>query len=67
MNSAVLRIAVAIENLKNDERGTVMLEYGLVAGLIAITAVVGAGALGGALEQAFQTIITELPGYVPPP
>jgi Flp pilus assembly pilin Flp len=36
-------------------------------GVIGLAAVVGAQALGGGLNAAFNEIVTQLPGYVPTP
>ena len=43
-----------------DESGATAIEYGLIAALIALAIVVGAGALGNALERAVQEIATKL-------
>lgn len=43
-----------------DESGATAIEYGLIATLIGIAIIVGAGALGGALNTAFQSITSEL-------
>lgn len=41
--------------LKN-ESGATAIEYGLIAALIALTIIVGAGSLGNALNNQFETI-----------
>ena len=43
-----------------DEEGLVAIEYALIATLVALAFVVGAGALGTKLEAVFQTIVTKL-------
>lgn len=43
-----------------DESGATAIEYGLIAALIALAIVVGAGALGNALDDKFQNIANEL-------
>jgi pilus assembly protein Flp/PilA len=42
----------------NDESGAAAIEYALIAGLIALAIVGGAGALGKALGTKFDTIST---------
>ena len=39
-----------------DESGATAIEYGLIAALIALAIMVGAGALGNALDDKFQAI-----------
>jgi pilus assembly protein Flp/PilA len=39
-----------------DESGATAIEYGLIAALIALAIMVGAGALGTALNNKFQAI-----------
>jgi pilus assembly protein Flp/PilA len=41
-----------------DESGATAIEYGLIAALIALAIIVGAGALGTALNTQFNTIAT---------
>lgn len=43
-----------------DESGATAIEYGLIAALIALAIVVGAGMLGTALDEQFQHIADEL-------
>ena len=43
-----------------DESGATAIEYGLIAALIALAIMVGAGALGNALNDQFGTIATKL-------
>ena len=45
-----------IQRFWNDEEGATAIEYGLIAGLIAVALVTVLGALGGQLELAFQKI-----------
>jgi pilus assembly protein Flp/PilA len=42
-----------------DESGATAIEYGLIAALIALAIMVGAGQLGNALDQKFKDIATE--------
>jgi pilus assembly protein Flp/PilA len=39
-----------------DESGATAIEYGLIAALIALAIMVGAGAVGNALDEKFQGI-----------
>ena len=49
-----------LKNFANDESGATAIEYGLIAALIALAIVAGAGALGTALDEQFQGIATRL-------
>ena len=52
-------MSMAVKFLR-DESGATAIEYGLIAALIALGIVVGAGALGNALNAEFTTIGTTL-------
>lgn len=43
-----------------DESGATAIEYGLIAALIALAIIVGAGALGNSLNSKFQKIANKL-------
>ncbi len=43
-----------------DESGATAIEYGLIAALIALAIMVGAGAVGNALDKQFNEIASEL-------
>ena len=43
-----------------DESGATAIEYGLIAALISVALIAGAGALGGALNNTFTNLSTEL-------
>ena len=43
-----------------DESGATAIEYGLMAALIALAIITGAGALGGAINQQFEDAATAL-------
>jgi pilus assembly protein Flp/PilA len=47
-------------NFVKDESGATAIEYGLIAALIALAIVVGATALGNALNKQFNNIATAL-------
>ncbi len=44
----------------NDESGATAIEYGLIAALIALAIILGAGAVGNTLGTKFNDIATEL-------
>lgn len=46
-----------------DESGATAIEYGLIAALIALAIVAGAGALGNSLDDMFTRISGDLDGY----
>jgi pilus assembly protein Flp/PilA len=43
-----------------DESGATAIEYGLIAALIALAIMVGAGAVGNSLDQKFTDISSKL-------
>jgi len=45
-----------ITRFMNDEEGATAIEYGLLAALIAVAIIVGAGALGQALNGQFNSL-----------
>jgi|HubBroStandDraft_1064217.scaffolds.fasta_scaffold104020_1 pilus assembly protein Flp/PilA len=47
--------------LANDERGVTALEYGLIAGLIAVVIVASVTALGTKLAATFTSITAAMP------
>jgi len=50
----------AVKRLVREEEGVAAIEYGLLAGLIAVGIIVGATALGGDLNTLFTNIGTKL-------
>lgn len=40
----------------NDESGATAIEYGLIAGLIAVAIIAGAGSLGNSLDDMFDNL-----------
>ena len=46
----------------NDEKGISAIEYGFIAGLIAISIIVGAGLLGVTLNNIFTDIAPNITG-----
>jgi pilus assembly protein Flp/PilA len=57
----MLAYAMTWAQLKADRRGVTALEYGIIAGLISIVIVAGAGIFGGKLLTVFTTIGAALP------
>ena len=51
-----------IKNFWADEEGATAIEYGLIAGLIAVAIIVGASTLGGGLNKVFCGIANLLGG-----
>jgi pilus assembly protein Flp/PilA len=49
-----------LQKFINDDSGATAIEYGLIAALIALAIIVGAGALGNALNSKFAGIATTL-------
>ena len=45
-----------------DESGATAIEYGLIASLIGVAIIVGAGALGTSLNSTFNAISTQIKG-----
>ena len=55
----------SVKDFVADNSGVTIIEYGLIAGLIAVGIVVGATALGTNLNGLFTRIATKLTGFVP--
>lgn len=51
----------AFQELKADRRGVTALEYGLLAGLIAVVIIGAVTTLGSKLSTLFSTVSTALP------
>jgi pilus assembly protein Flp/PilA len=56
-----------IKKFLNDESGATAIEYGLIAALIALAIMVGAGALGNAIGDKFNTIAKSVEEGKPQP
>jgi pilus assembly protein Flp/PilA len=59
-----LNMRTFLNNLKalaNDERGVTALEYGLIAGLVAVVIVTSVTTLGTKLQTTFTSIAAALP------
>ena len=53
-------MATIIKTLAKSKKGVTAIEYGLIAGAIAIAIIVGVTALGGNLRTLFGTVQTEV-------
>lgn len=53
-----------IRDFWDDEEGATAIEYGLIAGLIAVVIAVGASALGTGLNTTFCAIVAKLGAVV---
>ncbi|QKC82730.1 Flp family type IVb pilin [Mesorhizobium sp. NZP2077] len=49
-----------VSRFMRDESGATAIEYGLIAALIALAIITGAGALGNAINGKFTTIGTKV-------
>lgn len=54
-----------IKRFSSDESGATAIEYGLIAALIAVALIVGAGTLGNNLNTKFSSIATKIGSTVP--
>lgn len=50
-----------IKNFWKDEEGATAIEYGLIAGLIAVAIIVAVGDIGTRLQKVFEYIRDQLP------
>ncbi len=57
-------MAKLVARFVKDESGATAIEYGLIAALIALAIVVGAGALGNSISDLFNRIADELDSQV---
>ena len=60
MPQAFLFLKAWIATRTSEDRGATMVEYGLLVAFIALVALVGVTALGGALNTLFQGIADQL-------
>ena len=59
----MLNLFVSIQNRiaeLRDEEGQTMAEYGVILALITVAVVLTIGLLGGAINTAFQTVLSNL-------
>lgn len=50
----------ALKKFKRDESGATAIEYGLIAGLIAVVIIAAVSGIGGQLKTKFEAIETSL-------
>ncbi len=53
-------ISKAVKTFNKNKKGVTMLEYGLIAALIAVVSITVLGQIGTSLSTQFQTIETKL-------
>jgi Flp pilus assembly pilin Flp len=63
MQDVFLKLYVKAERLMKDERGQDMIEYILVAALVALAATAGMGTLAAKINTSFSNIGTKLTTY----
>jgi pilus assembly protein Flp/PilA len=56
----VQSIITTLKSIRDDRRAVTALEYGLIAGVLVLTIVVGFGALGSGMENTFNNIAADL-------
>jgi pilus assembly protein Flp/PilA len=49
-----------LTNIVNDESGATAIEYGLIAALVSVAAILALSAMGDALRTLFERVSTEL-------
>jgi pilus assembly protein Flp/PilA len=60
LHESALKLYVKAETLISDERGQDLIEYALLAGLIAVVCVAGMQGVASAIKNVFSAISTEL-------
>ena len=60
----MLQFAKTLNRFMADESGATAIEYGLIAALIALAIIGGAGALGRQINASFGVIATKLNGTI---
>jgi len=63
MRDAVLKVCIAVRNLRHNEDGQDLIEYALVVALIAFAAVAGMNTVASNINTAFTNIGTKLSTY----
>ncbi len=56
----MLKLIAKLQTVANEDKGATAVEYGLLVTVIALIMAVGAGILGGALDQLFQDVAAAL-------
>ena len=60
MNTMLLKLYVKFQDLKNREEGQDLIEYALLAGLIALGATAGITSIGGSVGTIFNKLQTAM-------
>lgn len=63
MTKWISRIKNSLVDLHREESGQDLIEYALIAALIALAATVGMGSVAKAINDAFSSIGAKLTGY----
>lgn len=63
MNRCYMKVKEALTTLHREETGQDLIEYALIAALIALAATVGMGSVAKAINTAFSSIGAKLTGY----
>jgi pilus assembly protein Flp/PilA len=53
-------LKTTVQNFIHDESGATAIEYGLIAALVSVAAIVALQALGGSLSSIFQVVSSKL-------
>ena len=61
MNTMLLKLYVKFQDLKNREEGQDLIEYALLAGLIALGATAAITSIGGSVGTIFNKLQTAMP------
>ena len=60
MNNMILKLVVKMQNLLNNEEGQDLIEYALLAALIATAAITSAKGIATAVNSVFTTITSSI-------
>ncbi|MFB3921058.1 MAG: Flp family type IVb pilin [Terriglobia bacterium] len=63
MNRLYSRVKGSLSRLHREDSGQDLIEYALIAALIALAATVGMGSVATAINEAFSSIGAKLKGY----
>lgn len=63
MKHGVLKLCIAVQNLRNSEDGQDLIEYALVVALIAFAATAGMSSVATAINTSFTNIGTKITTY----
>lgn len=56
----MVTIATLLNSLRSDSRAVTALEYGLIAGVLVVTIIIGFNTLGDGLNNSFTNIAADL-------